>query len=171
MAGKKEPAREYAEMAAHYRAEADAEIAQQETAEVSPSTELFEPEFSKPELSNASDSEPAAPSDLSAPAEPAFAGTPVEIDLSDEWDQVSVEDVSPCRSPGRRIRPEKLSKRFGFILQSRCCREAEFAIQHLSEVDPCNSELPALRRQLAAKRAAGDAGDGHAGCSGGGNRN
>ena len=97
VAGKKEQAREYAEMAARYRAEADAEIAQQEITEVSPQpAESFEPEFSKPELSHAGDSEPGAPPNLSAPAEPAFAGAPVEIDLSDEWDQVSVEDVSPA---------------------------------------------------------------------------
>ena len=77
-----------------------------------------------------------------------------EIDLSDEWEQVSAQQVSEAAS----IDPNKAGEtveEIRFYLTESLLREAEFAIQHLSEVDPRNPELPALRKQLAAKRPAG----------------
>ena len=163
VSGKKEQARDYAEMAARYRAEADAEITQNETTEVSPEpTESFEPEFSKPEPSNTSDSEPgtdsepASPPNPSGPAELAFADAPVEIDLSDEWGQVSVEDVSPAARLDAGQAGE-IVEEIRFYLTESLLPEAEFAIQHLSEVDSQNPELAVLRRQLATKLDAREA--------------
>lgn len=77
-----------------------------------------------------------------------------EIDLSDEWEQVSAQQVSEVASIGSDKAGE-IVEEIRFYLTESLLREAEFAIQHLSEVDPGNPELPALRKQLAAKRPAG----------------
>jgi tetratricopeptide (TPR) repeat protein len=118
VSGKREQAREYAEMASQYRAQADAAMAaQNETGR-------------------------------------AVARGAGEIDLSDEWEQVSAQQVSETASIGSD-KVGEIVEEIRFYLTESLLREAEFAIQHLSEVDPRNPELPALRKQLAAKRPAG----------------
>ncbi len=76
-----------------------------------------------------------------------------EIDLSDEWEQVSAQQVSEAARLDSNKAGE-IVEEIRFYLTESLLREAEFAIQHLSEVDPRNPELPALRDQLTAKRPA-----------------
>jgi tetratricopeptide (TPR) repeat protein len=146
VAGKKEQAREYAEMAAKYRAHADAEITQNEV--VGASHPPAEPSI-----------EDRIPISLPAPAEStshASERSVEEIDLSDDWERVSAQDT-----PGAaNIDPEQdreIVEEIRFYLAESLLREADFAVQRLSEVNPYHPELPALRQQLAAKHGAGTA--------------
>lgn len=146
VAGKKEQAREYAEMAAKYRAHADAEIAQNEVAEDS----------HPPDEPSSGDRIPVS---LPAPAESTGCDSESsveEIDLSDDWERVSAQDTAGVAS----VDPEQdreIVEEIRFYLAESLLREADFAIQRLSEVNPHHPELSALRQQLAAKHGAGTA--------------
>ena len=85
VSGKKEQAQEYAEMAAQYRAQADAETAQPQVVEAS--HQLDEPPAVK-------DHTPVLPPSPSRSTGHAVDRAPEEIDLSDEWEQVSAQHVS-----------------------------------------------------------------------------
>jgi tetratricopeptide (TPR) repeat protein len=146
VSGKQEQAAEYAEMASQYRAQADAAIAHIQVAEASrqPSPPPVVQEHASAQVS------PPPPAESTGQA---FAGRAEEIDLSDEWEQVSAQQVSAAASIGPDQAGE-IVEEIRFYLTESLLREAEFAIHHLSDVDPRNPELPALRQQLTAKRDA-----------------
>jgi tetratricopeptide (TPR) repeat protein len=144
VSGKKEQAREYAEMAAQYRAQADDETAQNEVVEAS--QQPVEPLAAK-------DHTPVSPPNPDPSTGRSFDRGPEEIDLSDEWERVSSQPVSEAASIDSDQAGE-IVEEIRFYLTELLLREASFAIQHLSEVDPHNPELPGLRKQLAAKDGA-----------------
>jgi tetratricopeptide (TPR) repeat protein len=144
VSGKKEQAREYAEMAARYRTQADTEMAQNEAVETSP--QPVEPPAAK-------DHAPVSPLSLAPSTGRSFDRGPEEIDLSDEWERVSAQPASEVASIDSGQAGE-IVEEIRFYLTELLLREASFAIQHLSEVDPHNPELPALQKQLAAKSGA-----------------
>jgi len=146
VSGKKEQAQEYAEMAAQYRAQADAETAQPQVVEAS--HQLDEPPAVK-------DHTPVLPPSPSRSTGHAVDRAPEEIDLSDEWEQVSAQHVSEDADASiGSDQAGEIVEEIQFYLTELLLKEAAFAIQHLSEIDPHNPELPALRQQLAAKRDA-----------------
>jgi tetratricopeptide (TPR) repeat protein len=144
VAGNKEQAQEYAEMAAQYRAQADAGAAESDAIETSQPVD---------ERLTVRDRLPASPPNFAESTGRAVEHAPVEIDLSDEWEQASAPDVSPGASLDADQAREVVEE-IRFYLAESLLREAAFAIQHLTEVDPQNPELPVLRQQLTAKHDA-----------------
>ena len=147
VAGKKEEAQEYAEMAARYRAEADAALAPGDFSEAPAPADSAKSRDSFPASPPASEPIASGFESIASGLEQA----PVEIDLSDEWQQVSAREMA--QAPALDADPAgEIVEEIRFYLAESLLHEAEFAIQHLSEVDPHNSELPALRQLIAAKR-------------------
>jgi tetratricopeptide (TPR) repeat protein len=148
LAGRTEQAQEYQQLAALYRAQAGAPAAADAAAPAAPTA--------TPTVS-------AKPTILPISAGfDQFAPGAEELDISEEWEQISGKPLSletarlqpappaPAASEPEQIK--EIAEEIRFYLTQSLFREAEFAMARLAELDPSNFRLPGFREQLAAMR-------------------
>ena len=141
--GHEAEARKYADMAAKYRRSAG--VPAIETAASEPVAAEFSIAVPTPEPAAAS--APAA----SAPAK--------EIDLSDEWESMTVTDTAPpTAAPAPAAAPSAnitdLLDEARFYLSQSMMSEARGAVSRLLELAPQNSDVLALQRQMEGGKPA-----------------
>ncbi|MGA2989713.1 MAG: tetratricopeptide repeat protein [Candidatus Korobacteraceae bacterium] len=157
LAGRQEQAQEYAQLAAQYRGQAASSPGWSDTA--APSGSAAAPPASK------------TPTMIPLTAGFDHFSQPgaEELDISEEWEQISGKsaglETPPVSTQAPRAaaasEPEQvkqIAEEIRFYLAESLLREAEFAVQKLAELDPSNFRLPGFREQLAAKRAGQAAG-------------
>jgi tetratricopeptide (TPR) repeat protein len=162
--GQPEQAQGYAQLAAQYRAKTTPQPGHPK----------------EPVLEGRTIEEPISASPTMLPLSAGFdsfrGASADEIDISEEWEQVSRKPLAqpPLAQPPAQatlVQPPKIeasspkaeqateqvkeiAEEIRFYLAESLLREAAFAIQRLAEVDPSNPKLPAFREQLAARQAA-----------------
>ncbi len=140
LAGRTEQAQEFQQLATLYRAQAAAPAAPAAAPAVS-----------------------AAPTILPLSAGfDQFAAGAEELDISEEWEQISgkplsletarLQPVPPAPAASQPEQVKEIAEEIRFYLAQSLFREAEFAMARLAELDPSNFRLPGFREQLAAMR-------------------